>query len=85
MDECQVRECLLRRAAGQPGIACEETGCTFWRQVGDLAAPMQRTCAIQYFDLLGENGVEVALFLLAMKKVPDEPADHPGLSASDAD
>lgn len=81
MDECDARECMLRRAAGQPGMACEETRCTFWRQVGAATSQPQRTCAIQYFDMLGGEGVEVALLLLAMKAANDEGgADIEGLA-----
>ena len=72
MDECIARECLLRRAAGQPGMACEETYCTFWRQLGAAGAEPHRTCAIQHFDMLGGEGVEVALLLLALKGSNDQ-------------
>jgi hypothetical protein len=83
MDECIARECLLRRAAGQPGMACDETYCTFWRQLGATGAEPQRTCAIQYFDMLGGEGVEVALLLPALKGANDqaygdwEATEHP--------
>ena len=75
MDECRVSECLLRKAAGQPGLHCEEARCTFWTEVGDGTMPPQTTCAIQYFDLLGGDGVGLAIWLLAMKERHHDPTD----------
>lgn len=47
---------------------CDEDECIFWRVSGhlDLVKPVSG-CAIQYFELLGENGSEIATWLLSVK------------------
>lgn len=60
--------CELRAANGIPAY-CEEELCIYWRVVDhlDLGTPVNG-CAIQYFQLLGEEGDGLASWLLSVKE-----------------
>lgn len=65
MDECE-----LRKAAGEGVLPCDGEDCVFWRLAGhlDLVERPDSGCAVQYFDLLGEGGSDVAAWLLSVKE-----------------
>ncbi len=60
--------CELRHVLGEE-VACDEEECIFWRVV-DHVYPMPKGegCAIQYFELLGDGGSELAVWLLSVKE-----------------
>jgi len=69
--------CRLREANGKEGQSCQESDCVFWRVAGhlDLVEGVDG-CAIEYFELLGDEGSEVAAWLLSVKqRVESELAD----------
>jgi len=72
-------QCDLRAATGQEGQACDGEACIFWRIAGHLdLVEGTEGCAVQYFELLGEEGSEVAAWLLSVKqRVEAELADDP--------
>jgi len=48
---------------------CDEEECVFWRAAGHLdLVETASGCAIQYFELLGESGAEVAAWLQSVKE-----------------
>lgn len=63
MDErCELRSAMDIYAE------CEEDTCIFWRAVDHLGVESPRSgCAIQYFELLGEEGSEIASWLLSVR------------------
>jgi hypothetical protein len=63
-----VSRCELDAARGIHSH-CTETECVFWRVTVhlDLVEPASG-CAIQYFELLGEDGAEVAEWLQSVRK-----------------
>jgi len=63
-------ECRLRAANGV-FAHCDEERCTFRRVVDHLDVEIPRTaksCAVQHFELLGEEGSEIARWLLSVKQ-----------------
>ncbi|MBW6467654.1 MAG: hypothetical protein K0B85_00610 [Coriobacteriia bacterium] len=62
------KSCELKAANGVLAH-CDEERCVYWRVVDhlDLAAPVNG-CAVQYFELLGEDGAPVASWLLSVKE-----------------
>jgi hypothetical protein len=62
------KRCELR-AASDITAHCDEERCVYWRVVDhlELTAPVNG-CAIQYFELLGEEGDSIASWLLSVKQ-----------------
>ncbi len=61
-------ECKLKAANGIKAH-CEGDTCTYWRVVDHLDLGAQGNgCAIQYFELLGEEGSEVSAWLLSVRE-----------------
>jgi hypothetical protein len=58
--------CTLREANEIIGEDCNEEGCIFWRAVSHLGEEEGQGCAIQHFQLLGED--EVVKWLLSVKE-----------------
>jgi hypothetical protein len=71
-----MSRCELKAAHGVHAH-CDEQECVFWRVAGHLdLVEAGSGCAIQYFELLGDEGGEVAAWLLSVKKrVESEIAD----------
>ena len=76
-----VDRCELKHHHGQYAL-CDGEECIFWRVSGhlDLVEPASG-CAIQYFELLGESGSEIATWLLSVKdraesELDGDPADE---------
>lgn len=69
------KRCELRAASDIPA-QCNKERCVYWRVVDhlDLTAPVNG-CAIQYFELLGEEGNAIASWLLSVKERV-ENAEH---------
>jgi hypothetical protein len=64
-----METCELRATNGHDGVPCDESSCIFWRVAGHLDLVERADgCAIQYFELLGEHGSEVAVWLLSVKR-----------------
>jgi hypothetical protein len=62
-------ECILRRHVRNLGFACDEGRCLFWSHFGgDTTEPQ---CAIEYLQLLGDSGRELAEWLLSLKERED--------------
>ena len=60
--------CELKHHHGHHAL-CDEEECIFWRVNEHLGlVGKQSGCAIQYFELLGENGSEIAAWLLSVKE-----------------
>ena len=63
-----LSRCELAAANGIDS-ECDEDECPFWRVTGHLGLGEPRDgCAIQYFELLGDSGEEIAEWLLSVKK-----------------
>jgi len=64
-------ECKLRAANEIHGVECDGQGCMYWRVVEQLDIPVagggRSGCAIQYFELLGDDDAGVAQWLLSVK------------------
>jgi hypothetical protein len=63
-------ECRLRAANGILAH-CDKKSCTFWRVVDhlDVDVPVHADgCAIQHFELLGDEGSGIAEWLLSVKQ-----------------
>jgi hypothetical protein len=58
--------CRLREALGEGVVPCDESGCPSWMHLGFGEAIPRPQCAVEYFDLLGAEGLEVARWLLAL-------------------
>jgi hypothetical protein len=58
--------CKLKQANGIEGEHCEGEPCLFWRAVENLGVPTGSGCAVQYFEMLGEDGM--AAWLLSVKE-----------------
>jgi hypothetical protein len=70
------KRCELKAANDIPAH-CDEERCVYWRVVDhlDLTASVNG-CAIQYFELLGEEGGAMASWLLSVKeRVEDTERD----------
>lgn len=65
-----VKECELRRHVLSLGIPCDEDECIFWTHLGPEGGE-QMQCAVQYFQLLGPSGQELAAWLLSLKQRTD--------------
>jgi hypothetical protein len=68
-----VSRCELKAANGIHA-ACDEEECVYWRVAGHLDLVQTGTgCAIQYFELLGDEGGEIAAWLLSVRdRLEDE-------------
>ena len=71
-----VSRCELKAAHGVHA-PCDEQECVFWRVVGHLdVVEAGSGCAIQHFELLGDEGSDVVAWLLSVKeRVESEFAD----------
>lgn len=69
------KRCELKAANDIPAH-CDEEHCVYWRVVDhlELTAPVTG-CAIQYFELLGEEGDSIASWLLSVKERVED-AEH---------
>jgi hypothetical protein len=67
--ETDVAQCELRRNLGRHGEPCDGSACVYWRVVEHLGVEPRADegCAIQYFELLGEEGSEIAEWLYSVK------------------
>ena len=60
--------CKLK-AANNISAHCENDRCTYWRVVDHLDIEASADgCAIQYFELLGDEGSEVSAWLLSVRE-----------------
>jgi len=59
-------KCRLVEANGFPARSCDKGACVFWRAVGHLGGEPSEGCAIQHYELLGEEGV--AQWLISVKQ-----------------
>jgi hypothetical protein len=60
-------QCELRDVHGMEED-CDRQDCVFWRVAGHLdLVETPDGCAIQYFELLGDGGGEIATWLLTVK------------------
>ena len=60
-------KCELKMTHGIEAL-CDEGDCVFWRVAGHLdLVENAEGCAIQYFELLGQDGLEIAAWLLSVK------------------
>jgi hypothetical protein len=50
-------DCELRRANGREATLCDEGSCVFWRAVDHIGETAGEGCAIQHYELLGDEGV----------------------------
>jgi hypothetical protein len=57
--------CELREANGREATLCDEGSCVFWRAVDHIGETAGEGCAIQHYELLGDEGV--ATWLLSVK------------------
>ena len=57
--------CELRKANGREATLCDEGACVFWRAVDHIGEEPGEGCAIQHYELLGDQGV--AAWLLSVK------------------
>ena len=63
-----MSRCELHAANGMSS-ECIEGECPYWRAVGHLdIGESAAGCAIQYFELLGEPGDEIAGWLLSVRE-----------------
>jgi len=60
-----VDKCSLREANGLPAGACDKEECVFWRAIDHIGQEAGEGCAIQHFELLGQDGI--AEWLLSVK------------------
>ena len=79
-----MNECILRRHVHDLGIPCDEGECLFWAQVGPEDEAAGGRCAVQYFQMLGASGRELAEWLLSLKERTDV-AEILGLDREDHD
>ena len=62
---------------------CQEEECVFWRVTGHLdLVETASGCAIQYFELLGESGDEVALWLRSVRDRLDQELEDDEVAGS---
>ena len=74
-----MSECKLRAANYQGLVRCDEEKCVFWRALEHLGTPEGEGCAIEYFELLANDGV--AEWLLSVKeRVENTAAMYPPLA-----
>lgn len=66
-------ECKLRASSGASGTHCDGEECIYWRALGHLGTGDGVGCAIQHFELLGDDGV--AAWLLTVKERCERVAD----------
>jgi len=59
-------DCELQAANGIGEKHCEGESCIYWRALGHLGTDDGAGCAIQHFELLGDDGV--AAWLLTVKE-----------------
>jgi hypothetical protein len=72
------KRCELKTANGIPAH-CDEERCVYWRVVEHLDLEAQvNGCAIQYFELLGEDGGAIASWLLSVKERVERKEDGSG-------
>lgn len=64
-------ECALRRHVNNLGLPCDEDSCLFWEHLCSEGDGAESRCAIQYFELLGDAGKELAEWLLSLKDRAD--------------
>ena len=64
--------CKLKQANGLQDQHCEGARCVYWRAVESLGHPAGTGCAVQHYEMLGEDGM--AAWLLSVK----ERVEHPG-------
>lgn len=62
--------CELKAVVRGVEIACDQESCVYWRVVDHLgiSGANHSGCAVEYFDLLGERGAEIASWLLSVKE-----------------
>jgi hypothetical protein len=72
------KRCELKAANDIPAH-CDGERCVYWRVAGhlDLTASVNG-CAIQYFELLGEEGDAIASWLLSVKERVEDTEREPG-------
>ena len=64
----ETSSCNLKDVHGVYAL-CDEADCVFWRVAGHLdLVETPNGCAIEYFELLGEDGSEVSAWLLSVKE-----------------
>lgn len=69
------KPCELKAANGIPAH-CDAERCVYWRVVDHLDLETQvNGCAIQYFELLGEDGDSIASWLLSVKERVEREED----------
>jgi hypothetical protein len=58
--------CRLREANGITDRHCDSEVCVFWRAVDQLGEPTGTGCAVQHYEMLGEEGM--AAWLLSVRE-----------------
>ena len=75
-------ECRLRAANGIHDEQCDGTDCVYWRALSHLGTPVGEGCAIDHYELLGDE--KLAKWLLTVKQRL-EAANCASESGSDAE
>lgn len=68
--------CKLKQANGLQDSDCVGEQCIFWRAVEDLGEPVGTGCAVQYYEMLGDEGM--AAWLLSVKERVERAESKPG-------
>ena len=64
--------CKLRQANKIANSHCEGERCVYWRAVENLGHASGSGCAVEYYEMLGEEGM--AAWLLSVKERVEHPA-----------
>lgn len=58
--------CRLREMDGESGHVCDGERCLYWRALDHIGTVERPGCALQFFELLGDDGV--VSWLLSVKR-----------------
>jgi hypothetical protein len=67
--------CKLRAANGIADKHCDGVPCVFWRAVEQLGQPTGAGCAVQHFELLGDEGMAEWLLSVKQRVEQSEPTE----------
>ena len=59
-------QCELKAANGVHGERCDGEDCPYWRALSHLGTPIGSGCAIEYYELLGDE--KTVKWLLTVKE-----------------